>query len=229
VSEEELLVQGAALALFNRLSAQSGALYQLPMGWTFLRSGLRLWLLWDQELPLVRWREPLVRWVFWADEGVVVSKGMNVPAYAHDFCAHHRLWLNTEVEIDMPVICLQHVTGGEAYSAFRDLPPPLMLPTFVGKQDITTITAYPGPSLPYDSVVVFATLFEYISTYEGELKGAGTKGADSSGAERVRAFIDAIPHYQNWETLIPAIFGVSRRDFEAGWNAFLQERYAIAP
>lgn len=229
MSEEALLVQGVALALFNRRAAQSDTLNRLPVGWRFLRSGLRLWLLWDQELPLARWREPLVHWVFGADEGLPGTWMRPVPAFAHDFCAHHRLWLKTEAEIDMPVICYPFTTNEEPVLAFRDSLPPFTLPHFVGQEEqllrAETSTSVTDPPLSVASVVVFATLFEYIRTQEE----FGANGTGTQGAEKVHAFIVAIPAHQSWETLIPALFGVSRRDFEAGWNSFLSERYGIAP
>jgi hypothetical protein len=255
VSEEALLVQGAALALFNRLSAQSDALNKRLEGWRLMRSGLRLWLLWDQELPLARWRdalggsgdtvhrfhklplarwrEPLVRWVFGADEGVAVSKGVNVPAFAHDFCAHHRLWLSTEAEIDMPVICVQHVRGGEAFLAFRYSSPPHMLPSFITREEslyTEEISDAVASSLHYTAVVAFATLFEYVSVREGaEVNSTEGGSAEIMRAQRVAAFIAAIPNHTNWDSLIHALYGESQGDFEAGWNAFLAERYGLAP
>jgi hypothetical protein len=101
-----------------------------------------------------------------------------------------------------------------------------MLPYFIGEEESmrlypTTLTV--TEPLPVASVAAFATLFEYISADEGERNGAGTQGA-----EKIRALIAAIPDHQSWDTLIPTLFGVSRRDFEAGWNAFLAERYGIA-
>jgi hypothetical protein len=238
VSEEALLVQGAALALFNRLAAQSDALNNLPERRAFLHSGLRLWLLWDQELPLARWREPLVRWVFGIDEGVRGPSGKKDPAFAHDFCAHHRLWLRSEEEIDMPVICVQYVRGGEAFLTFRYSSPPHMLPSFVTREEsqyTEESSGAVGSTLHYASVVMYATLFEYISMREGieenraEENSTEAKSAETIRAQRVAALIAAIPNHTNWDSLIRALYGEPQRDFEAGWNAFLAERYGIAP
>jgi hypothetical protein len=41
--------------------------------------------------------------------------------------------------------------------------------------------------------------------------------------------LTALPRHERWETLIPAVFGLSLEEFESGWRAFLEERYGIAP
>jgi hypothetical protein len=225
-----LLVQGAALALFNRLAARSDTLNKLPAGANYLRSGLRLWLLWNQELPLARWREPLVRWVFSADKGIPVpDKNIRVPAFAHDFCAHHRLWLSSETEIDAPIWCIQNAIGREVFVAFRYSPLPMMMPYFVGREEIGA-RGYTTSPLPMASAVAFATLFEYVSMGEESWRnGPEPEIAGTEGAVRVRALMNALPDYQYWNTLIPAIFGIPLDEFEAGLNNFLMERYGVAP
>ena len=35
----------------------------------------------------------------------------------------------------------------------------------------------------------------------------------------------ALGEHTSWQTLIPAIFDVSAAEFEAGWQAYLAERY----
>jgi hypothetical protein len=34
------------------------------------------------------------------------------------------------------------------------------------------------------------------------------------------------PGYETWDALVPAVFGVSAGEFEAGWQAYLAARYA---
>lgn len=94
--------------------------------------------------------------------------------------------------------------------------------------------------LPYASAVALATFFEYVSTGEDswqnspELKGIGSEGTGLEGTglegtERVRTLIDSLPHHKYWNTLIPALIGVSKEEFEVGLKNFLKERYGVAP
>jgi hypothetical protein len=41
------------------------------------------------------------------------------------------------------------------------------------------------------------------------------------GPARLPALIDGMQRYASWATLIPAVYGVSAADFEAGWQKYL--------
>lgn len=45
------------------------------------------------------------------------------------------------------------------------------------------------------------------------------------GRDRLPALLDGIQRYDSWETLIPAVFGVSAAEFEAGWETYLEASY----
>ena len=46
------------------------------------------------------------------------------------------------------------------------------------------------------------------------------------GREDLR-LIDGLRQHDTWESLIPAVFGVSAKEFESGWHAYLSKRYGI--
>ncbi|MFQ5857748.1 MAG: hypothetical protein ACE5LU_19250 [Anaerolineae bacterium] len=48
---------------------------------------------------------------------------------------------------------------------------------------------------------------------------------DTYGPEMLRALVRGLGEHETWDTLIPAVFDVSARDFEAGWQAYLVARY----
>ena len=67
---------------------------------------------------------------------------------------------------------------------------------------------YPGYA------VALATLIEYaVATY---------------GRERLPMLLAGMGHYDSWETLLPAVYGVSAAEFEAGWRAYLQAHYGVS-
>jgi hypothetical protein len=45
------------------------------------------------------------------------------------------------------------------------------------------------------------------------------------GREYVPRLLFALDEHQSWQTLIPALFGVSAEKFEAGWQTFLADKY----
>lgn len=47
------------------------------------------------------------------------------------------------------------------------------------------------------------------------------------GRERLPALLHGLAEHETWDALIPAVFGVPMRDFEAGWQAYLAARYAV--
>ena len=69
-------------------------------------------------------------------------------------------------------------------------------------------------SEPTAGEVVLATMIEYVTK--------------AFGRDRLPTLLTALPEYQNWEELIPAVFGMTLVEFEDGWNDFLTERYGVA-
>lgn len=62
--------------------------------------------------------------------------------------------------------------------------------------------------------VALATLIEYaVVTY---------------GQEQLPVLVAGLGHYESWATLIPAVYGVSASEFEAGWQAYLATHYGIS-
>jgi hypothetical protein len=61
--------------------------------------------------------------------------------------------------------------------------------------------------------VALATVLEY--------------AAVTYGPEHIPILIGEASGHEGWVPLIPAVFGVSADEFEAGWRAYLAEQYAI--
>jgi hypothetical protein len=45
------------------------------------------------------------------------------------------------------------------------------------------------------------------------------------GYEQLPVLLDSLADHDDWETLIPAVFGVSAADFEANWLNYLAQHY----
>lgn len=48
------------------------------------------------------------------------------------------------------------------------------------------------------------------------------------GRDRLPVLLEGMRRYDSWETLIPAVFGVSAAEFEVGRQAYLVDHYAVA-
>jgi hypothetical protein len=65
----------------------------------------------------------------------------------------------------------------------------------------------------WEQTLALATLIEYVVT--------------TYGREQLPALLAALGQHESWETLIPAIYGVSAIEFEAGWQAYLAAHYGL--
>jgi hypothetical protein len=218
LTASDLLAQSLVLALLDNLTDQATRRYDLSAHWRPLRDGLRLWLLWDQNLPLAVWRQPVVRWIFWESPAATGPEAAHFLKLAHDLCASHHPWMVSPIEVRIPVSCLppegtKENTATWRYSSLLPLQTPLPLPLgpVSVQEDGHVRQVSQLPELV--AVVVLATVVEYAVT--------------TFGVDRMPILLAALPEHKRWETLIPAVFGVSVSEFETGWHASLAEHYGL--
>ncbi|HMN31087.1 MAG TPA: hypothetical protein PKE45_23235 [Caldilineaceae bacterium] len=60
LTDADLLAQSIVLPLLDDVLAQASKRHAIGPSWWPLLAGLRLWQLWDLDLPLVTWREDVV-------------------------------------------------------------------------------------------------------------------------------------------------------------------------
>lgn len=209
LSDAEVLAQSIALPLINGVITEAQERYQLDSTWQPLLQGLRLWQLWELELPLSTWREPVVQWVYQelpsaSEQAVVLPK-----AYAK-LCATHALWLSSPMQIGIPLLCTE-LDQAAWYIAVWGSQSPLthldQLTTLVVQGQTTAEFPTPERQAPRGQVIAWATLIDYaVATY---------------GRERLPLLVAGLGQYESWETLLPAVYGVSVTEFEAGWQRYL--------
>ena len=217
VTAGDLLLQSLMLALFDHLAAQTPAPHNQSSQWFAMQDGLRLWFIWEHELPLSVWRKPVVQWVFGDSEHAGSQGAFAAPAFAHDLCEHHKLWMRSPLDLSVPILCWQQPRSEERLVAWRfqqsleevSLASLIYMPMQI--DDIST-RKHLSPSEPGVAAVGLATLYEYVgSTY---------------GVERIPLLLAALPEHERAETLIPAVFALSLADFDQGWQTFMAERLA---
>jgi hypothetical protein len=135
------------------------------------------------------------------------------PAFAPQLCAMHRLWISSPQAIQIPLSCAGENRADLAPEEQTVVESPLtlaeLLPIDYGPlQLIPPRPAYAG------APVVMTTLFDY--------------AAAAYGKPRLVLMVQSLHEHTNWETLTPAVFGLSASDFEQGWRADLAARYPLS-
>lgn len=211
LTDAQILAQSIALPLLDHLLAQASQHHDLPSSWQPLLNGLRLWQLWNLELPLAIWREDIVQWLYSDLPTAAARQPPPLPDRYADLCAAHQLWLLSPSQVGIPLLC-SRLKLEATYFPWYYLNPPTHLAQLnlpLAQHDQLKERRDRGLS------VALATLIEYaVVTY---------------GQEQLPVLVAGLGHYESWATLIPAVYGVSATEFEAGWQAYLAVQYGISP
>jgi hypothetical protein len=217
ISDTDLLAQSIALPLLTYVRAQAVEHYALNSSWQPLLGGLRLWQLWEMNLPLAGWREDVVKWLYLDLSATRPGQPMVIPDRYQELCATHKPWLASPLLIKIPLLCAERKWEESLWTPGHPRHPvtrlerfalPVVSPSYEETSNVTEPRFYPGRT------VVLATMVEYtVATY---------------GRERLPVLVASLGQYESWETLIPAVYGVSPAEFEAGWQAYLAAHYSIA-
>jgi hypothetical protein len=220
ISPADLMAQSVVLALLDDLKRQIARGYSRDPYWTRFAgefpwwswlNGVWLWQLWATDLPLAAWREPVVRWVY--SELYDAEGKLDVaPDFMSELCAQHGLWVYAPLLVQIPLSCddQERHLPELAWGFFDQLPrqlAQLAIPLSVMGEEVAW-TVHPA------AAVALATVMEY--------------AAETYGPERIPLLLAALNQHARAETLIPAVFGVSAIDFEAGWQAYLAEQYGVS-
>jgi hypothetical protein len=207
----ELLAQSLALPLIDHLLGQTVQRYAIGTDKTPLLDGWRLWQLWDADLPLSTWRRDIVHWVYVELPASGPGQPARLPEQYTALCAMHALWVIRPAQIQIPLLCAPLDQTNEYLSSRLARTPPTQLPALsapvvadeqADAQGRTRPLRHPGEA------VALATVIEYVvATY---------------GREQLPALAAALGQHDSWDTLSPALFGVSGDAFEAGWQAYLR-------
>ncbi|MEZ4731005.1 MAG: hypothetical protein R3E79_28120 [Caldilineaceae bacterium] len=217
LTDEDLLVQAVALPLLAHVLTQADEQYQLDWAWQPLVNGLRLWQVWDLDLPLAAWRETVVTWVYTDLPNARPDQTTVMPEQYTALCASHKLWLPSPTEMNIPLLCAEGVQENVFLSPWGWYAPlirldqlfvPLPSDNYLEEQDALRLASHPGRT------VALATLIEYaVAAY---------------GRERLPALVAGLGQHESWATLLPAVYGVSAAEFEAGWRAYLVDHYGVS-
>lgn len=210
LTDVALLEQSLALPLLAAVLTRARQQYAIGSAQQPLLNGLRLWQLWDLDLPLAVWREEVVQWLYLDPTVAIPGRPVVLPERYAELCSAHKLWLPSPAELNIPLVCIDLDQELWFFFAWGLGEPPTRL-----EHVILSISSEEEERLHRGQSVALATLIEYaVVTY---------------GRERLPVLIAGLGQNESWATLIPAVYGVSTAEFEAGWQAYLAARYGVSP
>jgi hypothetical protein len=218
LTDADLLAQSVALPLIDSVLAQASERYQIASTWQPMMDGLGLWQVWDVDLPLALWREEIVWWIYLDRPGAGSTQTVALPKQYKALCASHALWMEAPTMLGIPLLCNEldwqawytGTWGPRHPPAHLDqLGVPLHPEEYAFPPSMIVTINPPNEGEP----VMLATLIEY--------------AAATYGRERLPVLVAGLGKYDSWNTLLPAVFGVSVAEFEAGWQMYLAIHYGV--
>ncbi|MBX3001626.1 MAG: hypothetical protein KF893_24095 [Caldilineaceae bacterium] len=234
-SETAILVQLMKVSLVHHLLIQVEATWikdlDWPLNWSWgtMSTGLISWLVWDQGSLLGQRFEDLVGWFYQEGKGVHLYEAESLPANYQEFCQICNMLEVTPQDLGVPFVCTGNV---EAYNIFYYSFPPLT-------------TNLWDLEFPYDLVVVPTSMRDAQELAEYHAQGHGgisysflghnlasftliDYAVNAYGRERLPEMLAVFGSQPQLYTAIPTVYGVSTREFEESWRAYLQEKYDLA-
>jgi hypothetical protein len=212
LTDAELLAQALALVVLEEALAQAIQYHEIPTQWQPLLSGVRLRELWEMELPLSIWRDDVITWLYRSGPAAIDRKLSVLPKHYEELCVMHRQWMLAPSHLQIPLRCndLDRREWLPVWSYVTEPPLHLAELNTPWRQSIKRGTfRVRHPS----AAVAQATLIEYgVSTY---------------GQEFLPTLVTGLARYNDWETLLPALFGVPAAQFEEGWHEYLADKYNL--
>ena len=167
-------------------------------------------------MPLAHWRHNLVKWLYIdAPEASVEQQSMLPDSYT-ELCAMHRLWMLSPTELGIPLECTARDAITWSPKRWAGYMPRTHLSQLSMPLAAWEIPYYNEANDRYlaSEAVVVANLIEYVVAVYGD--------------EQLPVLLAGLAHYDDWETLVPALFGVSVEEFEVGWHSYVTEQYKLA-
>lgn len=204
------LTQSLVLPLLDHTLALAARQHGFDVARYPLLDGVRLWLLWDADLPLARWKPALIQWIYVALPTQATTELLPLPADYAALCAAHQQWMVYPVQLQIPLLCqgMDESPRRLPYTMIRQAPrrlPPLDIPIYpdeeVDAAGQRTVTRHPGYA------IAVATLLDYVHQRYGRAAVPRLVAEWGRGA--------------TWEELALALFTVTAADFERDWQVFL--------
>lgn len=213
LTDNDLLAQSLAFPLFDDLLGQASAQHLIDPAWQPMLNGIYLWQIWDSGLPLAAWQDEVVTWLYRASANASAEQQVMLPKQYEELCAAHKLWLTGPTYLGIPLLCTHLDREGWRRATWGPHEPLTRLDQF-SFLDPRSIVGSLFPISHPDQTVALATLIDYaVAAY---------------GQEHLPVLVAGLGQHKSWSTLIPAVYGVTPAEFEAGWQKHLVTRYGLS-
>lgn len=197
-TDAEILGQSVALILLENMWIRAVEQHRIERSRSLL-FGIRLWQLWETRLGLSEWRDDVVRWLYGDVASDADESEAELPARYRELCAAHGIWMMTPATIGVPLRCDSSDSG----PYFREVTVPgLRRYSLIGLKE--TEHFYDIRITQLGKPIQMFTVVDYAVT--------------AYGRERLPDLVAALGRHDRWETLVPAVYGVSLDEFERGWQ-----------
>lgn len=212
IGDEDALFRSLILYLINELVRESFDRYAYGQAWMWsnlTESGLRNWLQWESGVS----HTGLAVLVPWLLETAPTAAGHPPAGVAEECQLMNALGIRMFLLPCTPGIQFSRPNRSSALELVR-------LTTtydFDFTQDANAAGTPSGPMWREESrheIVAATTIFLY--------------AVEVYGVERLPAFLDALGEHRGWSGVLPAAFGVSVEEFEAGWRGWLAVEFGVA-
>lgn len=212
-----LLAQSIALPLLEYMGERAIDEHAVPPRWQSMLRGLQLWQLWHSEMPLAIWQQELVKWLYIEAPDALLAQQSMLPSRYTELCAMHRLWILSPVTIGVPLECAPMDAIAWSPGRMPMYAPPMRLHQISIPLANWEVPYYGHANDPYHSseAVVIGNLIEYARLTYGDAQ--------------VPLLLASLAQYDTWDTLIPAVYGVSSAEFEKGWQMYMAKEYGVQP
>jgi hypothetical protein len=194
--------------LIDKREAQGGPLWKNSfLSWSPFVYAFPLWEVWQDGGPLAAGHENIVRWLYQnSQDGLPYHL---LPDGYDRLCRTYRIWRFSPSALKIPLTCTDEdkVTGEHRNASLKSLIPLKMLHLITHPNDAESAER------PFDMAITGESVIEYIVA--------------AYGRDKLPSLVDGLGRYTTLDALIPALFGRSLSDFEAGWQTYLAQHYGL--
>lgn len=244
LDDADYLVQAATVPLVRLLVFDLMDDTQASQRWRPMVEALRLWIFWESGGPLTVWRDDVIPWLYDGAD-TCASLASDPPEQYRQFCQSLAAFNLHPLDLSIPLPCEDAVATGEAglyiFSAnwpvaLTELAAPLSCTWSVDPNRLYCL--FP-PNIPtrlaeltppqtgdYSEAAEIRRLLNYRAQVVAMTTILDYAAAEYGDATLVD-LVHALSLYEDWESLVPAVYGVDATTFEVGWQEYVKLHYGV--
>ena len=226
LSDDVILTQSIVSPLVDHVLSEAQQQAATRPAWNLMVSGLQLWQAYASSGPLAYSIRDTVLWLSAELRGRQSGLPFVSDEDPYHVCHEHQIWRHSlPNSLYLPWLCTKRNPDRDRhlYLASKGRPIPTQLDNLGyldGEVDVS-------PTF-FDDTIVAAVHFEHAAR---RLAAATVIDyvVDTYGRQRLPDLVVGFRTHSTWDSMIPAVFGISAQEFESGWQAHLATHSRIRP